>query len=196
MTPAERHRVVADQFAARVAGTEDWDAPTPVPGWAARDVVRHLVTWLPGLLDSRGWPSVPAAPSSPPSSPPSSMVDEDPAGAWRAHAEAVQELLDGPGGEVAIDDPFLGGGSLGGLVDRIYTTDVFLHTWDLARATGQDDTLDAEACAGLLAGMPEMEGPMRASGQFGPRVPVPDDAPVQDRLIGFIGRDPGWRPPA
>jgi hypothetical protein len=37
---------------------------------------------------------------------------------------------------------------------------------------------------------------MRASGQFGPAVPVPDDAPVQDRLIGFIGRDPAWRPPA
>ena len=188
MTPGERHREVADRFAARVAGTEDWDAPTPVSGWAARDVVCHLVTWLPGLLDSRGWPSVPAVPSP--------SVDDDPAGAWKVHAAAVQELLDGPAAETEIDDPFLGGGSLGGLVDRIYTTDVFMHTWDLARATGQDDTLDAETCAGLLAGMGEMEGPMRASGQFGPRVPVPDDAPAQDRLIGFIGRDPGWRPPA
>jgi uncharacterized protein (TIGR03086 family) len=187
MTPGERHREFADAFGARVAGTEDWDAPTPVPGWVARDVVRHLVTWLPGLLGSRGWPSLP---------PPSVSVDDDPAAAWKEHAAAVQELLDGPGGEFVIDDPFLGGGPLAGLVDRIYTTDVFLHTWDLARATGQDDTLDAETCAALLAGMPEMEGPMRASGQFGPRVPVPDDAPVQDRLIGFIGRDPGWRPPA
>jgi uncharacterized protein (TIGR03086 family) len=187
VTAAERHREVADGFAARLAGTDDWDAPTPVPGWVARDVVRHLVTWLPGLLESRGWPSLP---------PPSVSVDSDPAAAWKEHAAAVQELLDGPAGGVTIDDPFLGGGSLAGLVDRIYTTDVFLHTWDLARATGQDDTLDAETCAGLLDGMAEMEGPMRASGQFGPRVPVPDDASAQDRLIGFIGRDPGWRPPA
>ena len=35
---------------------------------------------------------------------------------------------------------------------------------------------------------------LRTSGQYGPRVPVPDDARAQDRLIGFIGRDPAWRP--
>jgi hypothetical protein len=46
----------------------------------------------------------------------------------------------------------------------------------------------------MLAGMPAMEEAMRSSGQFGPAVPVPDDARAQDRLIGFIGRDPGWRP--
>jgi hypothetical protein len=35
---------------------------------------------------------------------------------------------------------------------------------------------------------------LRASGQYGARVPVAADAPVQDRLIGFIGRDPAWSP--
>ena len=35
---------------------------------------------------------------------------------------------------------------------------------------------------------------LRTSGQYGPRVPVPDDAPAQDRMLGFIGRDPAWRP--
>ena len=25
---------------------------------------------------------------------------------------------------------------------------------------------------------------------FGPEVPVPDDAPLQDRLLGLMGRDP------
>lgn len=195
MTPAERHRSVAAAFGARVAGTADWDAPTPVAGWAARDVVRHLVTWLPALLGSRGWPGLAGASGS--AEPPGAVasVDEDPAGAWALHAGAVQALLDGPDGDHVIDDPFLGGGSLAELVDRIYTTDVFLHTWDLARATGQDDTLDPGRCAELLAGMPSMEGPMRDSGQYGAAVPVPEDAPVQDRLIGFIGRDPGWRPP-
>jgi len=29
---------------------------------------------------------------------------------------------------------------------------------------------------------------------FGPPVSVPDDAPVQDRLLGFFGRDPAWEP--
>jgi uncharacterized protein (TIGR03086 family) len=75
-------------------------------------------------------------------------------------------------------------------VDRFYTSDVFMHTWDLARATGQDERLDPQTCADLLAEMAPIEELMRSSGQFGPRVPVPGDADVQTRLLGFIGRDP------
>jgi hypothetical protein len=41
--------------------------------------------------------------------------------------------------------------------------------------------------------MVPIEALMRSSGQFGPPVPVPDDAGVQARLLGFIGRDPGAR---
>ena len=79
-------------------------------------------------------------------------------------------------------------------IDRFYTADVFMHTWDLAMATGQDGTLDPEYCAVLLDGMIPFEEAMRGSGQYGPRVPVPDDAPVQARMLGFIGRDPNWQP--
>lgn len=79
-------------------------------------------------------------------------------------------------------------------IDQFYTSDVFMHTWDLARATGQDDQLDQDECARLLAGMEPIEELMRASGQFGPRVPVPDSADAQTRLLGFIGRDPDWTP--
>jgi uncharacterized protein (TIGR03086 family) len=76
----------------------------------------------------------------------------------------------------------------------IYTTDVFMHTWDLARGTGQDDRLDPDECAALAAGMESMEEIIRSSGQYGPRVPVPDDADAQTRMLGFIGRDPDWKP--
>jgi len=38
-------------------------------------------------------------------------------------------------------------------IDRFYTTDVFMHTWDLARATGQDDHLDPTEAAFHLAGL-------------------------------------------
>ena len=40
--PAERHRQVAGVFTDRVRGTRAWDDPSPVAGWTARDVVRHL----------------------------------------------------------------------------------------------------------------------------------------------------------
>jgi hypothetical protein len=40
--------------------------------------------------------------------------------------------------------------------------------------------------------MRPIEQVLRDSGQYGPAVPVPDDAPVVDRLMGFVGRDPAW----
>jgi uncharacterized protein (TIGR03086 family) len=174
VTPAEHHRAVAADFTARVVGTTDWDAPAPVDGWTARDVVDHLVTWLAELLVSRSLPSLPAGPS--------------------AAVAGVQALLDGPGADVDVVDPHLGGRTVGVMVDQIYTADVFMHTWDLARATGQDDTLDQGTCAAMLAGMEQMEDVIRASGQFGTRVDVPAGAGAQARLLGFIGRDPEWRP--
>ncbi|GLY80102.1 hypothetical protein [Actinoallomurus iriomotensis] len=67
-----------------------------------------------------------------------------------------------------------------------------MHTWNLSRATGQDDWLDQDFCAQLLGGMEQMEEALRASGQYGTRVEVPADADPQARLLGFIGRDPSW----
>lgn len=184
LTPAAEFRLVAGVFSDRVHGVrgDDWEAPAPVPGWTARDVVGHLVDWLPGLLGSPVADDIP------------SWAD-DPAGAWRAHRVAVQSMLDHPDvHQRRLTNPHIGEVPIDDAINIYYTTDVFLHTWDLARATGQDDQLDPDRCAQLLAGMGPAEGAMRASGQYGPAFGVPDDASVQDRLIAFIGRDPGWRP--
>ncbi len=43
--------------------------------------------------------------------------------------------------------------------------------------------------------MEPVEEIMRSSGQYGPRVAVPDDADARTRMLGFIGRDPFWTPP-
>ena len=181
--PAEEHRRVAHAFTETVEATEPaaWDRPAPPEGWTARDVVRHLLEWFPAFLRGATGITLPAGPS----------VDDDPAGAWRVQRDAVQTLLDDP--EVAgrvHDLPNLGTMTLGQAIDAIYTGDVFLHRWDLARATGQDETLDPEKCAAMLAGMLPMDEALRRSGHFGPRVEVPDDADAQTQLLAFIGRTP------
>ncbi len=181
--PAQRHRQVGAAFTDRVRGTRDWAAPAPVDGWVARDVVRHLTEWCPAFLAAGAGVELDRGPS----------VDEDPVGAWQVHCDAVQALLDDPAtaGRV-LANPHTGTLPLDRAIDQFYTVDVFMHTWDLARATGQDDRLDPELCAALLAGMEPMEEVIRSSGQYGPRVAVPADADVQARLLGFIGRDPYW----
>lgn len=180
---AEEHRRIAAAFTATVEGTapDAWDRPAPVEGWVARDVVRHLVEWLPAFLEGGAGITLPAGPS----------VDDDPVSAWRAHSEGVQALLDDDATASREHDlPHLGRMPLARAIDMIYTSDVFLHRWDLARATGQDETLDPEKCAVMLKGMLPLDDLLRQSGQFGPRVEVPDDADVQTKLLAFIGRTP------
>ena len=181
--PSESHRQHAAAFTFRVEGVPDdgWDAPAPVEGWVARDVVRHLVEWFPGFLQSGAGITLPAGPT----------VDEDPVGAWAAQRDAIQALLDDPGTtELVLSNPHIGEVPLPDAIDRFYTADVFMHTWDLARATGQDETLDADMCRRLYEGMLPIDEILRSSGQYGPRVPVPDDADPQTLLLGFIGRQP------
>jgi uncharacterized protein (TIGR03086 family) len=183
-SPAERHRLVAGAFTERVEGARDWEAPAPVEGWTARDVVGHLVEWFPGFLSGGGIELAPGP-----------SVDDDPVGAWQAHCDAVQALLDDPAtADRRLANPHIGELPLDRAIDQLYTADVFMHTWDLARATGQDDRLDPDFCAQMLAGMEPMDQLIRSSGQYGPRVPVKDDADAQTRLLGFIGRDPEWTP--
>lgn len=167
-------------------GVSDWDAPAPVEGWLARDVVLHLVEWFPPFLAQGSGVRLPAGPS----------VDADPVGAWQSQTDGVQALLDDPNtADRVLTNPHLGEVPLDVAVDRFYTADVFMHTWDLARATGQDEILEPEKCRMMLEGMVSVEDAIRASGQYGARVEVPEDADIQTKLLGFIGRDPWVRSP-
>lgn len=178
---ADDYRAVAGVFTDRVHGVAPaaWDNPAPCEGWVARDVVRHLVDWFPACLEAGAGVELPKGPS----------VDDDPVAAWTVLNDGVQALLDDPSThDRLLSNPHIGDIALDQAVDRFYTSDVFMHTWDLARATGQDERLDPAKCAQLLEGMLGMDEALRASGHFGPAVEVAPDADAQTRLIAFIGR--------
>ena len=181
-SPAARHEAVAGEFSRLVDRTTDWSAPAPVDGWTAVDVVDHLVSWFRGFLSAGGVEL-----------PPGPAAADDPLAAWQHHAAGVQGLLDERGDE-EFTHPYVGPHPLSRAVDQFYTSDVFMHSWDLARATGQEPRLDEDYAGQMLDGMRPIEAMLRESGQYGPAVPVPDDAPAVDRLMGFVGRDPAWRP--
>jgi uncharacterized protein (TIGR03086 family) len=183
-TEAERFDRVASAFDAVVAGVSDWDAPAPCSAWVARDVVRHLVGWVPGMFTSVGV-TVSESPS----------VDDDPAAAWGALRDALASALADPdvSARTMVFGP-AGEHTVPVAVDRFVTPDVLVHSWDLARASGQDVTLDDEVAAGTLAGFEMMGDALVQSGHFGAPVPVAPDADVQERLIAASGRDPNWQP--
>ena len=76
------------------------------------------------------------------------------------------------------------------------TTDVLVHTWDLARAADLDPALDDTLCREALDALGERDLP-RDSGMFAAAVPVADDAAADNaaRLVARYGRDPEWRAP-
>lgn len=181
MDAAEEYREIAGVFTERVRGVpaDRWESEAPCEGWVARDVVRHLVEWFPEFLRDGAGVELPSGPS----------VDEDPVAAWTTMSDGIQALLDDPATPSrTLSNRHVGDLPLDAAVSQFFTNDVFLHTWDLARATGQDERLDAERCAQMLAGMEPWDEALRSSGQYGPRVPVADDADAQTKLLAFIGR--------
>ncbi|MEJ2870398.1 TIGR03086 family metal-binding protein [Actinomycetospora sp. OC33-EN08] len=183
MDAAQEYREIADRFTQVVEGVPDedtWNRQSPVPEWTARDVVAHLVEWFPPFLEGGAGVHLPSGPP----------VKEDPVAAWRTLSNGVQALLEDPAtADRQLVNPHIGTVPLPQAVLQFFAGDVFMHTWDLARATGQDERLDPDRCAALLAGLEPMDEILRASGQYGPKVEVGPEADVQTRMLAFIGRD-------
>jgi uncharacterized protein (TIGR03086 family) len=178
----ERYRKVAAAFTRRVqAVPEDgWDRPAPCEGWVARDVVAHLVEWVPAFFfGTWGIPPLDGPPAA-----------TDPVGAWEAFDAAMQAAFDDPVIAESERDTHMGRATFEATVGQICTTDVLIHTWDLARATGQDEELDPDEVHAYVMAMEPLDTILRESGHYGPRVAVPDDADEQTRLLAFLGRQP------
>jgi uncharacterized protein (TIGR03086 family) len=88
----------------------------------------------------------------------------------------------------------IGGVDLPGEVcGMVGLTEVVVHGWDVAVATGQDYDVDddvAEAVLTHLAGF-AADGPVE--GLFGPAVEISSSASTFDRALALSGRDPAWR---
>ena len=76
----------------------------------------------------------------------------------------------------------------GNAIVLIALVDTVVHGWDLAKATGQDAEMPPDVAEAALAFTTKAMKDRRIG--FGDPVPVPDDASVTDRLVGWLGRNP------
>jgi uncharacterized protein (TIGR03086 family) len=160
---------------AKVEGAaQNLDAPTPCDGWDVRTLLNHMLETQRYFLGSAQGKDV-----SPPSPTPPEILGKQPADDF---ARTRREMLDiyGERGVIEKTGPALG----------IAFSDQLLHGWDVAKATGQDTTMPE--------GLPEAAYEMihgrftddQRQGVFKPEIPVPSDAPAQDRLLAYTGRQP------
>jgi hypothetical protein len=73
------------------------------------------------------------------------------------------------------------------------TRDVFVHTWDVARAVGADDRLDPRWCELFYAALPSDHDALSASRMFNAPVAVGDHTDTQSKLLARLGRNSGWQ---
>ncbi|MDQ6938340.1 MAG: TIGR03086 family metal-binding protein [Actinomycetota bacterium] len=178
------------EFGQRVHGVDDagWEAPTPNAGWSVRDLVDHLIDehrWAPPLLaghdlDAAG--KIVAAQSG----------TDRPADDWDSVALLSRRAFEEPG--VLQRTVLL---SAGPTRARDYlaemTLDLAVHSWDLARALGEDGQLPPDLVAGAQEHLHRL-GDVSNSSMFGVPVDVAQDASPTDRLVAATGRRPDWRP--
>lgn len=202
-TPATDPRPIVERAAATggavIAGIrpDQFSAPTPCPEMDVRTMVRHLV----GVLDriaALGNGGDPFA-----------VVETDaPDDAWsEAWTTSTQRMAEAWSDDAVLERPmalpWIQGS--GAEVLTSYLSELTVHTWDLATATGQQPEWDdAVVTAALEArpilpaenrralfeqisaamGLPEVAMP------FAEAVPVAPDASALDRLVAWNGRDP------
>ena len=180
-TIADRHRTVAQGFSDRVdqLADADWDRPTPCDGWVVRDIVDHLAEWVPAFIASAT------------EIPPPALAGDSPAATWRTLDGWIQGLLDDPTtAAMPFSHPMAGSHRLDEAIERFVLGDVLIHTWDVARSAGLDETLPAEEVSRMLPGLEQMGDVLEQSGQYGRAVEVPAGADDQTRLIALTGRTP------
>lgn len=154
------------------------EGPTPCTQWHVRDLLNHLLGQL-WAFQGRLAAIDPRYSAQPGGLPDEDLVGDDPSGAYKQVAHAVLVASREPGARERV-----------GLAFGAYTTDAFVHGWDLAKATGQDVRFDDELaryCLDFLrAGLTEEN---RAPA-FGWEVAVPRNASPIDELVAFSGRTP------
>jgi uncharacterized protein (TIGR03086 family) len=184
MDEAAAFRRASDGFLqrARQIKDEQWMAFTPCTEWTVRALVNHVAGeyfWVPEMIAGRTIADV------------GDRLDGDLLG-----ESPLQSLIDAQRTALAAVD---GPGALQTTVHLSYgdlpatayvkqmALDSVLHTWDLARAIGSDETLDPDLLDMSYEELRNTAEDWRSAGAFGPQTPAAD-ASTQAKLLALSGR--------
>jgi uncharacterized protein (TIGR03086 family) len=156
---------------------DQWSNATPCAGWDVRALVDHTLGWQAEGGRLLGADIAPGA-------------DAD----WPAIRVAYDAVLSNPSQLPGSVEQF--GGIPGHELAGFMIGDLLIHSWDLARSIGVDETLPPDAVEAATIGLHPVPpallrgtNPLGAK-MMGPAVEVPDEASAQDKMLAFTGRRP------
>lgn len=167
----------------RRISARQWVDPTPCADWDVRALVNHVTVeqlWAPELFAGRSLDEVGDRFAG-------DQLGSDPVDTWTraaAGSNAAFSAKDALLGQVHLSYGLSAASHYCGEM----TVDLVVHTWDLARAIGDDEQLDDE-----LVGYAAEQGIARGtelveSGWFAAPVEVAADASPQVRMLALYGR--------
>jgi len=163
----------------------DLDRSTPCSKWIVRDLLNHTT----GVVVRFG---AAASRTESPYGPDHDFVGTDPAAAFDQAAKATLQAWSQPGAFEGMTK-LSGGFELPAqAAANINFLDTLIHGWDVAKAIGDDPTIDpALATAAYdVAQQALKDRPRGPDHPFMPALPAPADASPTDRLVAFMGRQP------
>jgi uncharacterized protein (TIGR03086 family) len=169
------YRRASDWTLSKVRGASGrMDSDTPCDSWDVRTLLNHMLDTQRYFIGAaRGQDQAPPSPTPP------DIVGSDPLATFEAGRLDLLRAFSEPG-VLEKTGPVLG----------IAFADQLLHGWDLAKATGQDATMPdglADSAYEMIHGRFTEE---QRQGVFKPAIAVPANAPSQDKLLAYTGRNP------
>jgi uncharacterized protein (TIGR03086 family) len=177
----DRYKRVADGYDRILRGVhaDQWGLPTPCSDWNVRQLAVHVVEThrrVYSIVDPDGTPS--------------DLGDEDDViGAWELATSAILSALADSQRAGQLVQTRSGEQPFSYLADGLLSIDTLCHTWDLARATAQNEELDADVVAALHETLLPMDDAIRVPGGFAPKIESADDASEQTKFLNFAGRE-------
>ena len=167
--------------------------PTPCPDWNVAALLDHLMGLAYAFTQAARKGSDGPGTSGPPPQPSAGHLSQH----WRGRLPVLLEEL-----ATAWKDPRAWNGTAraGGVtmpapaMGAVAMNELIMHSWDLAKATGQEYAADPRTLEVLVEFL--AQGPAEGTpGLFGPVVPTDGEASLLDKAVALAGRDPAWRPP-
>ena len=158
------------------------DAPSPCAGWDVRATLNHLLgaTWMFTLVNQGQSADEDAG----------DVIGDDAGLAVTAAAKENLASWRQPGAFEG-DRSYLFGTFPAPAAAMLNLEEVVVHNWDVAKGTGQELVIDPAVGQMIYDwGVSVPLDDLRAHGAFGPEVAVSASAPIVDRLVGLLGRQP------
>ncbi|MGH3940583.1 MAG: TIGR03086 family metal-binding protein [Pseudonocardiaceae bacterium] len=173
---------------------DQWELPTPCSRWTSRQLLQHMAAHNHGFAAAADGETYDA-----------SVWNAQPlrGDLRREYAESAQRVITAFNADGVLDRKFWlpeirkKGMFSARQAISFHFLDYVVHSWDVAAAIGIEIDFDDDiikAASKVARREVPSDGPARfgPDSSFQPPIPLPDEAPAQDRLLALLGRNPKW----